>query len=105
MEKVKWKKIPIEGFEHYKVSNTGIVVNRNTKNIKKPYKRGAYMGIKLCNQGTLETFSVHRLVALAFILNANLEQKQVNHKDGNHYNNHSSNLEWVTAKEDTKHAL
>lgn len=46
---------------------------------------------------------VHRLVAKEFIPNPkNVEE--VNHKDGNKQNNHATNLEWVTPKENTQHA-
>lgn len=47
--------------------------------------------------------SVHKLVASTYL--PNLEnKKEINHKDGDKTNNHVSNLEWVTSKENKKHA-
>ena len=46
---------------------------------------------------TPSTFSVHRLVALAFLGRPPNEMAwQVHHRDGNPSNNHVDNLEWVT---------
>ncbi len=50
-----------------------------------------------------KTFSVHRLVASAFIPNP-LIKETVNHKDGDKTNNLASNLEWATRSEQTQHA-
>lgn len=50
-----------------------------------------------------KTRKIHRIVCQAF--HSNPENKpQVNHKDLNQLNNHESNLEWATAKENTNHA-
>ena len=50
-----------------------------------------------------ELFYVHRIVAGAFIPNL-LDKPFINHIDGNKLNNDISNLEWVTASENTLHA-
>jgi len=47
--------------------------------------------------------TVHRMVAEMFI-SGWFKGAQVNHKDGNKKNNTSSNLEWVTPKENVRHA-
>lgn len=48
-------------------------------------------------------FFVHRLVLSTFSDTCYYNQLQVNHKDGNIYNNHISNLEWCTGAENLHH--
>jgi hypothetical protein len=54
--------------------------------------------------GTNKCFRLHREVAKCFVENVN-NFIEVNHIDGNKINNHYSNLEWVTPKENMQHAL
>lgn len=50
-------------------------------------------------------YSLHRLVALAFVYNDDIDNKtDVNHKDGHPTNNKYTNLEWVTMSENMTHA-
>lgn len=54
--------------------------------------------------GTWTSQPVHRLVAKAFLDNAE-NKPSVNHKDGNRANNKLENLEWVTPKENVLHSF
>jgi len=48
--------------------------------------------------------SIHRAVALLYVPNPN-NLPQVNHIDGDKLNNHYTNLEWVTNKQNRIHAI
>ena len=54
--------------------------------------------------GKRTALQVHRLVAVAYVPNPGCNPV-VNHIDGNSLNNHYSNLEWVTVKENTGHSF
>lgn len=72
--------------------------------ILKPFLRKGYEAVRLTVGGKSSTYSIHRLVAMNFISTTDLSL-QVNHKDGNKINNHVSNLEWCTPKENVTHAI
>ena len=46
----------------------------------------------------------HRLVAEAHVPNPH-GYRYVNHIDGNPHNNHADNLEWCSARQNTRHAI
>jgi hypothetical protein len=96
--------IIIEDFPNYSINKNGVVINNFTNRIikhhtdKKGYKR---IGLRVGNKQ--KNFYVHRLVAKAFILNPH-NKKTVNHKNGIKSDNDVNNLEWMTIKENLKHA-
>ena len=91
----------IEGYEGlYQVSNYGRV---RSIHIMKPRIHKGYCNVNLRKGYEMKSYRVHRLVANAFIDNPE-NKPEVNHIDAVKHNNNVSNLEWVTAKENMKHA-
>lgn len=93
--------------EGYEISNCGNVRNARTKKVLHPVIRNGYPCIVTKPFGKYSksvSYSIHRMVAKEFIRNP-LNLPQVNHISGNKLDNHVENLEWVTAKENTQHAI
>lgn len=111
MEEI-WKEVV--GYEGlYEVSNQGAVrslsyhLTRQTKVLKLCKDHNGYLQVNLCKDGRQKSFTVHRLVARAFLPNpGNLPE--VNHKNEDKISNfvfvsedgtvvpEKSNLEWCT---------
>ncbi|MBQ9488273.1 MAG: NUMOD4 motif-containing HNH endonuclease [Selenomonadaceae bacterium] len=90
----------------YQVSNLGRVKSFYGKEprILKPGEHwNGYLGVVLFKNDHRKTYSVHRLIAEAFIPNPE-NKSMVNHKDGNKQNNCLENLEWATRSENVLHA-
>ena len=93
----------IEGFETYLVNPYGVVWSRRAGKPLKPHMSGAYHRVLLQEKGKKWRPSIHRLVALSYLSNPH-NKENVNHIDGNKLNNKVTNLEWVTRKENVRHA-
>lgn len=102
VQKEVWKDIPnYEG--HYKVSNHGQVksVKNGNEIIRALKKRGDYLAVDLHIFGKAKTFTVHRLIMLAFVGESDLH---VNHINGIKTDNRLENLEYCTRSENVRHA-
>lgn len=89
---------------YYLVLSSGGIFSTKTNRILKPFiSNSGYEVVSICDNNATKKYSVHRLVAEAYI--ENIDNKEwVNHKDGNKLNNSSNNLEWVTAAENNQHS-
>ena len=100
---MNWKAFP--EIPEYEVSETGEVRNKNGKVLNVSVSTAGYKQLNLYAEGTKTKHRlVHRIVALTYLSNPE-GLPQVNHKDGNKLNNHVDNLEWCTAKQNTRHSI
>lgn len=88
-----------------RVSEYGEVTNLKTGHAYKWTDNGnGYKKVAVCVCSKTVNKYIHRLVAECFLEKPSERHNQVNHKDGDKTNNHVSNLEWVTGKENICHA-
>jgi hypothetical protein len=114
----EWK--PVVEYEGlYEVSNFGEIRSLDRFIKKSPSGRMAfvhgkiikqfacnerYLKVSLSKNGNAKTHRVARVVASVFLDNKD-SKGQVNHKDGNRFNNKADNLEWATQEENMRHAV
>lgn len=103
----RYKKI--NGFDDYYITEFGDVYSTrpigagklgklHKMKPKDPGNPSKYLNVILCRDDGQYTKSIHRLVAEHFV-DGYFDGAVPNHIDGNNRNNASSNLEWVTVKE------
>jgi hypothetical protein len=92
----KWKRSEDPHLSNYEISSEGRVRNHYTGRILKQRLNKGYFIISLRNK----TFSVHRLVALAFVPNPDPKTRTwVDHEDRIRTHTVASNLRWLTPVE------
>lgn len=111
--------VPVAGFEgFYEVSDLGrvrsldrFVTHKTPGSVRKcpgqiltpGTEAKGYLFVTLWRDGSCQYVKVHHLVARAFLPAS--EKPQINHKDFDKKNNGASNLEWVTAQENSRHRI
>ena len=97
--------VQVVGYPNYEISNLGNArVTKNNKQIKLKssiQKTTGYYRVAMRNEeGTQKQLSIHRLIALHFIPNAEPDKYNlVDHKDGNRINNKIENLRWCNEEQ------
>ncbi len=112
----QWKDV-LDTNNRYKISNYGrLLINVRTyiDTLKRNCSRRArignpsinsqgYLHFTICYKERRFSEKIHRIVGKYF-LPKSINKIDINHKDGNKRNNHISNLEWTTSKENYHHS-
>ena len=103
-----WRTVVIDGvsYDRYMVSTYGRVISLNYANtgemklLKLSINNNGYLKVTLSYNTISKGYMVHRIVAETFDdmipTDDDTLKECVRHKDGNHYNNHISNLYWIS---------
>jgi hypothetical protein len=97
----------IQNFRHHEISNMGRVRSfvGEIKILKGIVDKDGYPEFCLSYKRKQKNIKGHTLVISHFGLPKPSPTHQCNHKDGNKSNNWDTNLEWMTSKENTQHAI
>ena len=107
---MRWKPLIYKGIdlsEQYLISNSGEIFSLKTNKVLKQniLKTGYYaVCVSVGSRKNKKLIKTHIAVAYNFC-DGYKDGLTVNHKDGNKLNNNYDNLEWVTYRENSKHAL
>lgn len=88
-------------YKNYLIFDDGRIFSLKNKIFLKPFDR-PYQRVHLNINGAKERWSVHRLIMFVFVGPSKLT---VNHKNGIKTDNRLENLEYLTLKENIRHAI
>lgn len=101
-----WRQV--EGYPRYFVSRDGLVRRRNKdgyRQLKALLDSGGYAQVCLFDAGKSRRVLVHALVAAAFLGPRPSDRHQINHRNGNKGDNRLENLEYLTRRQNLRHAI
>lgn len=93
-------------YKGFYITNEGDIIGKSRRKMKGHIDKCGYIEVCLY-MGNYESKMVlaHRLILETLNPIENMEEYDVNHKDGNKTNNHISNLEWNTRSENILHSF
>jgi hypothetical protein len=100
-----WK--DVVGYEGlYEVSNLGMIRNKKRNKILSPKTHRGYFRVGLSKNNFVKYYSIHRLVAIAFLSDSYDENLVVDHINNVKKDNRADNLQFITKRENkTKDAV
>ena len=102
---MEYKIEKVIGYEEYSVDTNGVIYSKRGRPLKYSINPSGYQIVNFYVNHHRKGFAIHTIVAKQFIPNTDVSKTQVNHKDGNKQNNKVENLEWVTPRENVRHAI
>ena len=93
----------VVGYEGlYGITSCGRVWSyRRKRFLKHGVNRKGYLYVVLCKDGKTKTYTIHKLVAEAYIPNPN-NLPQVDHIDNDKTDNYVNNLQWMTNRDNCR---
>lgn len=82
----------------------GDIIGKRGKPLKGHIDRCGYREVLLSENGKTKNYLVHRLILATFRPISNMEDYDVNHKNGDKLDNRLSNLEWCTRSANITHS-
>lgn len=105
MKKIIYSNYPLK-YDYYVTEDGKIYSDVSKKYLSVRLDKDGYEKVRLIGiDNKRHQYSVHRLILSNFNPIDNMENLQVNHKDGIKTNNNLSNLEWMTCQENISHAV